>query len=64
MPGMNGIELAGAARQLRPELPILLTSGYDEVPDAARLAYAQLRKPFREAELSVRIAELLAPRVE
>jgi len=64
MPGMNGIELAGAARKLRPELPILLTSGYDEVPDAAGLAYAQLRKPFREAELSVRIAELLAPRAE
>ncbi len=26
--GMNGIELARAVRQVRPDLPILLTSGY------------------------------------
>lgn len=61
MPGMNGIELANAARQLRPGLPILLATGYDEVPDAAGHDFIQLRKPFREADLSGRLAEVLAP---
>ncbi|WP_157955596.1 MULTISPECIES: response regulator [Devosia] len=61
MPGMTGIELAHAARQLRPGLPILLATGYDEVPDAAGHDFVQLKKPFREAELSGRLAEVLAP---
>jgi CheY-like chemotaxis protein len=61
MPGMTGIELAHAARQLRPGLPILLATGYDEVPDAAGHDFVQLKKPFREDELSGRLAEVLAP---
>ncbi|GAB5427367.1 MAG: hypothetical protein Devi2KO_08260 [Devosia indica] len=61
MPGMTGIELAHAARQLRPGLPILLATGYDEVPDVAGHDFVQLKKPFREAELSGRLAEVLAP---
>jgi len=28
MPGMSGFDLARAMRQLRPELPIVMTSGY------------------------------------
>ena len=60
MPGMNGIELASAARRLRPGLPILLATGYDEVPDAAGHDFVQLKKPFREAELSGRLAQALA----
>ena len=63
MPGMTGIELAEAARKLRPGLPILLATGYDEVPDAAGHDFVQLKKPFREAELSCRLAEVLAPAV-
>jgi len=64
MPGMNGIELADAARQLRPGLPVLLTTGYDEVPNAAGHTFAQLKKPFRAADLSGRLVELLAPPVD
>jgi CheY-like chemotaxis protein len=30
MPGLSGIELAHRARELRPELPVLYTSGYSE----------------------------------
>jgi CheY-like chemotaxis protein len=28
MPGMNGIELANALHEIRPELPIILASGF------------------------------------
>lgn len=34
LPGdVNGLALAGQARALRPQLPILLTSGYAQSPD-------------------------------
>src|SRR5690606_6646095 len=36
MPGMTGVELAHRARELRPGLPILLATGYAELPDGTR----------------------------
>ena len=33
MEGMSGLELAGKARQKRPQLPVILITGYDPVPD-------------------------------
>jgi PAS domain S-box-containing protein len=57
MPGMSGAELAREVRAMRPGLPILIVSGYAEVegiaPDLPRLT-----KPFRNAELAERLAEL------
>ena len=51
MPGMTGADLAREARRRRPDLRVLLISGYaalDQVPpDLPRLA-----KPFRVAELA------------
>ncbi len=59
MPGMTGRELAEHARRERPNLPVLLITGYtrlDEIgPDLARL-----EKPFRQAEFAARVAELVA----
>lgn len=64
MPGMNGIELAEAARRLRPGLPVLLTSGYAELPDTGADHFPRLEKPYREDQLIACLAELLAPAVE
>ena len=34
MPGMDGLELASRIRQIRPDLPILMTTGFvAEIPD-------------------------------
>jgi two-component system cell cycle sensor histidine kinase/response regulator CckA len=65
MPGIDGVELAARARALRPALPIILVSGYAEMP-LHRAADAQgvrfLSKPFTLAELSELIAEaVLSP---
>jgi CheY-like chemotaxis protein len=54
MPGMSGIELAVAARSRRPELPILLISGYSDqlqrdIPPS--LAVRFLPKPFSRERL-------------
>jgi PAS domain S-box-containing protein len=62
MPGMSGIELATAARRSRPHLPILFVTGFAGAalpPDMASPEQL-LRKPFRAAELSARVAALLA----
>lgn len=60
MPGMNGVELADEARRLRPGLPVLLATGYAELPDGVDGRYARLEKPYREDELADRLAQLLA----
>ena len=53
MPNMTGIELAAEIARRRPGLPIVLASGYAEMPaGAARDIVAQLEKPFSEATLS------------
>jgi PAS domain S-box-containing protein len=61
--GMSGIELAGVARELRPGLPTLLTSGYEhpalspDAPEAAQLPL--LRKPYRREELAAAVRQVL-----
>lgn len=51
MPGMTGAELARDIRRTKPDLPVVIVSGYSEVeglaPDLPRLT-----KPFRHAELA------------
>jgi CheY-like chemotaxis protein len=63
MPGMNGVELAREARAIRPELPVLVVSGYAEVEGIAP-ELARLTKPFRKAELAVSIAGVLPDGLE
>ena len=54
--GMNGVELAQAARSLRPKLGILLTSGYDDPATQGVTSSAEdfelLRKPYRREQLA------------
>jgi PAS domain S-box-containing protein len=59
MPGMSGIELASAARVLRPDLPLLLASGYAELPSGATTDLPRLAKPFRQEQLATEIAKAL-----
>jgi CheY-like chemotaxis protein len=61
--GMTGWELAVRARDLRPGLKVLLTSGYaiETLASRGRLdpALAVLNKPYRKAELARRLREVL-----
>ncbi|WP_243041221.1 PAS domain S-box protein [Dyella sedimenti] len=54
--GMTGVELAETARHLRPDLPVLLTSGYErlapDISDAALQQFAMLPKPYRKEDLA------------
>ena len=57
---MRGTELAEQARQLRPGLPVLLTSGFSRELLDASPAWQLLRKPYTRAELERAIARALA----
>jgi signal transduction histidine kinase len=60
MPGMTGVELARGVRQVRADIPIILSSGYaDEVPDETlkTLGIVEvLPKPFQMQALGAAVA--------
>jgi CheY-like chemotaxis protein len=62
--GLNGRELAEAARRLRPGLPVLYTSGYteDAIIHQGRLDLGVhlLNKPYRRDELAAKLRQVLA----
>ncbi|MBP1475193.1 PAS domain S-box protein [Frateuria sp. MAH-13] len=51
MPGMTGIRLAGLLRERAPGLPIVLASGYADLPGAPLPGLVRLSKPFTRREL-------------
>ena len=59
MPKMNGAQLAVAARKLRPDLPILLVSGYAELPQGADLKLPRLGKPYQPEQLAAEITKVM-----
>jgi signal transduction histidine kinase len=59
MPGMTGLQLAEAARKLRPGLPILLATGYADLPARARVDLPRLAKPYRQHQLAEKITSMV-----
>lgn len=63
MPGLSGTELTRRLRELSPEVPVLLVSGYGGAALAERAESAGvtkvLSKPLRRATLALALAELL-----
>ncbi len=65
MPGMNGAEVARAARDLHPDLPIVFVTGYaesEQLEAALGGNVPVLRKPFTLAELASAVEENVATR--
>jgi PAS domain S-box-containing protein len=52
MPLMSGTQLAAALHARRPDLPIVLATGYAELPDGADPGLPRLAKPFTQAQLA------------
>ena len=59
MPGMTGLELAEQARALRPNLPILLATGYADLPTRPGVVLPRLSKPYQQQQLAEQIQNLL-----
>ncbi len=62
MPSMTGTQLAQRVRQLRPELPIILASGYAEGPGAEGLELPRLTKPYGAGALAQEILRTMTHR--
>jgi signal transduction histidine kinase/CheY-like chemotaxis protein len=52
MPGMTGLDLAEKIKQLRPRIPIIIATGYAEIPAGASHEFLRLDKPYTQAQLS------------
>ena len=57
---MDGIALARVVRQRRPDLPILLATGYSQAADSAQDEFSILRKPYQITQLGRAIATVIA----
>jgi CheY-like chemotaxis protein len=59
--GLNGLELAAEAKKLRPDLPVLLTTGYSEQlirrSDCPGMSW--LNKPYLPEDLAAKIRAAL-----
>ena len=61
MPGMTGVQLAAAIGEKWPALPIVLGTGYAELPPDARAGMPRLGKPFSRDSLRRAIIDATRP---
>lgn len=61
MPGMTGIQLVQAIKADCPNLPIIMATGYAELPEGADADLSRLPKPFTQAQLSKAVSEAMGP---
>lgn len=59
MPEMTGLELAQKIHGEQPELPVILATGYAELPHGATTELPRLGKPFLQGQLA-RVIENVA----
>ncbi|HWT11529.1 MAG TPA: ATP-binding protein, partial [Allosphingosinicella sp.] len=60
MPGMSGLDLADALARLKPELPVILTTGYsDEIAAAGARGRPVILKPYRLETIAAALDQVL-----
>ena len=59
MPGMTGTELAARIRGSWPKLPVVIATGYAELPGDGDPGLPRLSKPYRQQELAALVARLV-----
>ena len=62
MPGMNGAEFIVAAREIYPQIPVLVATGYADMAEVEKLVGTQsiLKKPFDLETLNAAVGQELA----
>ena len=61
MPRMTGVQLIDAIKLEWPELPVILATGYAELPKGAASDAPRLNKPFGENELAAMMDKIVIP---
>jgi CheY-like chemotaxis protein len=64
MPGMSGMDLAEALLQIRPDLPIIITSGYVRAEDARRAEQIGVRDVVLKPNTVAEIGQLIRDRID
>ncbi len=59
MPGMTGAELAEIVHRTYPHMPILLATGYADLPSGQKSDLPRISKPYLQEQLRVEIGRLL-----
>jgi signal transduction histidine kinase len=59
MPGMTGTQLAKRIRRKWPELPVVIATGYAELPGELDPSVPRLSKPYRQQELGALVTQLV-----
>jgi two-component SAPR family response regulator len=49
---MTGLELANKIRQIKPKLPVVMATGYAELPADTAVGFPRLSKPYTQQQLS------------
>ncbi len=60
MPGMNGFELAQRIKEKNPDLPIILATGYAELPRDRVIHFGHLSKPYSSRDLAAALERAAA----
>ncbi len=60
MPRMTGLQLAEAILANQPNLPIILATGYAELPTGFGSTLPRLSKPFSQEQLALALSEAIA----
>jgi PAS domain S-box-containing protein len=64
MPGMNGLQLAEAVAAERPGTPVVLCTGYAELPDSTQPHLPRISKPFDQTALVAAIEEAMRVQID
>ena len=62
MPGMNGFELAQRIKAGHPRLPIVLATGYAELPADRSIEFGHLSKPYTSKDLAAALEKAVISR--
>jgi CheY-like chemotaxis protein len=62
MPNMTGVQLTAAIHAEAPAVPVILATGYAELPPGAVGTFSKLSKPFRQQELARAIEAASSPK--
>ncbi len=60
MPGMNGFELAQRIKATHPRLPIVLATGYAELPADRSIEFGHLSKPYIAEDLAAALEKAIS----
>jgi CheY-like chemotaxis protein len=62
MPGMTGTQLAAKISATWPDLPVIIATGYAELPEGSDRKLPRLHKPYGQEDLAAALGKLLRGR--